>query len=1028
MIQKQTIEMLKYYFGDVLLSGDDVVVRCQKSFHDKPYQIFYFDMTDKWLELIDDKKNLEHYIESRLRKDYYNNTGYLQWNYYYAFISGNKEIKQNNDKKIQIEKDELYARKYIMTLLQLEEWLKRSKNIGKRTIAEIKRDLSEEWISKLKEAQLDAIYLDTKYKDGVENYLKGDPILEVEKTIADDKKSDVNVIININNLKWKNYRPYPEKKEFKFGKVNLIKGINGSGKTSLLEAIELLLCGKTKRNYDRDESGNDIKALINNGIKKISFSSNNYLLKERDKFWYNTSAKNVSCRIYERFNKFNFFNSDAAFQLSSGNKQEIEKAFEDLAMGYQVNRLEERLHGFNDRFQKKLKDYSKIINESNKELKEQKQLLNEIGQIDDQPEKLLEEIIAEAKQANWILPTKTDSIITQFEKNITSLKYYLKNINSEINWIDVISQKKVEKEYNYLKNTKDKVVKIKREVRKLKLTFEKKKKKCKDLEEIIQHLSSVEYYFKDDKIDQLEGLKRKVTYTTYHINKCRKIKKAMNDVDQVKYIEIKESLKEYENKIKSELETLEIKIKEIEKEIKNEKNNLNQLENIVTDIKLKGKEFIKLQKGAIECPLCHTKHPEGVLIKLIEEVKDEFQNTEDQKLLLEQRTDLTKKLETLKNNDTNFSILKGSLYILYDDESFESKSIVDLLTDLRNEMKPLNKLKEQLERLKNIQIYFKEKGLDEKEFIKIKDQLSSKNVEIDQDYDKKKKEYVDKLKALSEEIDINQLIIENSEKNINNILDEAGIIDGTDKVLNDRIEKTKAAIGNYKDINRIITLNPKTDLITIDREINRISVLFERYKELKIKKEENELIIKTSTTKIKEFQEKKDLNIPIKERAKKACDAIYDIFKNHSKQEFFKDFIEDNKDDIVDIFKSIHAPKEFNNLVLDKDNISLKRINSDVAAKLTEISSGQRSALALSIFLVLNQKLKNGPNILLFDEPVSTVDDLNILSFIDYLRELVINTDRQLFFATANENLSYLFKKKFGFLKDDELIEINLDR
>ncbi len=646
MIQKQTLEMLKQHFGDAVLPYEDDVVRCQKSFHDKPYQVFYFDMTDKWLELIDDPKNLEQYIESKLQKDYYNNAGYLQWNYYYAFISGNQEIEQNIDKKRQIEKDELYARKYIMNLVQLEEWLKKSESIGKSSSAEIKKDLSAEWINKLKEAKLDAVFLDTTYIDGVESYLKGEPILELEETIADDEKSEVDVIRNIKNLKLKNYRPYPLKKEYEFGKVNLIKGINGCGKTSILEAIELLLCGTTNRNSYRDESRNDLHAVINDGTKEISFSRNNYLLKERDKLWYNNiSAKNVRSKIYERFNKFNFFNSDAAYQLSYGSQQKILQAFENLAMGDQVNWLEDRLNKFNDRFQRKLNKYSLIINESQKELNEQKELLKDIGKIDDQPERLLEGLIAEAKLANLIIPAKTGDIVTQFEKDITSAKYYIKNINSETNWIDGINQEKVEKEHKRLKKTRDDIVKVKQEAREVKLHIETEGKKYKDLEGIIQLLSLVERYFKDEKIDQLEGLRGKVTDTTNQVNNSQKIKEAMNEVDQEKYVEVKESLKEYESKMKSEIEAVEIKTKKVEKEINEEKNNLSRLEKIVTEIKAKGKEFIKLQEDATECPLCHTIHPEGVLLQLIEEVKEEFQNTEGHKRLLEQKADLKKSVK-----------------------------------------------------------------------------------------------------------------------------------------------------------------------------------------------------------------------------------------------------------------------------------------------------------------------------------------------------------------------------------------------
>ena len=93
-------------------------------------------------------------------------------------------------------------------------------------------------------------------------------------------------------------------------------------------------------------------------------------------------------------------------------------------------------------------------------------------------------------------------------------------------------------------------------------------------------------------------------------------------------------------------------------------------------------------------------------------------------------------------------------------------------------------------------------------------------------------------------------------------------------------------------------------------------------------------------------------------------------------------------------------------------------MNSDDDIPLVKISTGQRSALALSIFLALNKKLKRGPNVLLFDDPVTYIDDLNILSFLDYLRELVIQENRQLYFVTANQKLGGLFQKKFAFLGD----------
>jgi hypothetical protein len=44
---------------------------------------------------------------------------------------------------------------------------------------------------------------------------------------------------------------------------------------------------------------------------------------------------------------------------------------------------------------------------------------------------------------------------------------------------------------------------------------------------------------------------------------------------------------------------------------------------------------------------------------------------------------------------------------------------------------------------------------------------------------------------------------------------------------------------------------------------------------------------------------------------------------------------------------------------------------------------------------------------------------MNVLSFFDYLRNVVIGGERQVFFATASRKIATLFRKKFAFLEDD---------
>ncbi len=105
----------------------------------------------------------------------------------------------------------------------------------------------------------------------------------------------------------------------------------------------------------------------------------------------------------------------------------------------------------------------------------------------------------------------------------------------------------------------------------------------------------------------------------------------------------------------------------------------------------------------------------------------------------------------------------------------------------------------------------------------------------------------------------------------------------------------------------------------------------------------------------------------------------------------------------------------------------LKRKNADNWEPVNRISTGQKSALALAIFLTMNRNAKNAPKYILFDDPVSNTDDINILAFFDFLREIVLSNQRQIFFVTANSKIANLFRKKFDFL-DDQFTYYKLER
>jgi len=160
-------------------------------------------------------------------------------------------------------------------------------------------------------------------------------------------------------------------------------------------------------------------------------------------------------------------------------------------------------------------------------------------------------------------------------------------------------------------------------------------------------------------------------------------------------------------------------------------------------------------------------------------------------------------------------------------------------------------------------------------------------------------------------------------------------------------------------------------------------------------------------------------------RFEETLSVLKDLRENHSLESAMESALQQNRSAIEDIFSRIHAPAEFKGLGSKWSTLIRK---DGTQSNLSQISTGQRAAFALSIFFAQNVQLKVAPPVILIDDLIAHVDDLNALSFLDYLREIVLTGKRQIFFATANYKLSTLFERKFDFLGKEDFRRFDLKR
>ena len=172
---------------------------------------------------------------------------------------------------------------------------------------------------------------------------------DAERAIANDFLSSLRI---------SHFRKYPVKKQFSFGSVNLILGVNGVGKTSLLEAIEYLFCGQTRRGGPVP-TGRSVSAVLarSNLTLQTGMATTAPTLRARHLAWYGKSELR-KLTLDDSFSKFNFLDTDAAVRLTlESSRERISEDLTQLLLGAEATKALDRF----DRVARQLQDNRKAL-------------------------------------------------------------------------------------------------------------------------------------------------------------------------------------------------------------------------------------------------------------------------------------------------------------------------------------------------------------------------------------------------------------------------------------------------------------------------------------------------------------------------------------------------------------------------------------------------------------------------------------------------------------------------------------------
>lgn len=1024
--------------ASLLMGVQDVeesVLRGEKRHDGKCYAVAYVDFAD---DVVGRADNLREFQERVLGGDFFDAPEDLRWNKYLYIVAGPNSIGQVGfaAAKSEIESDRDYARKRVVFESELESLLGSSQHF----LPEAKkqgRDVVAEWNERLSAVGLDEL-LDkpTPRTEVIERISSA-----TTKRIAVQDKTKVLSATDmqltnawLSQISIEKFRAIHDGKSYDFGTVTLIVGSNGTGKTSLLEAIEFLYCGHNRRPNSSivQRVQAKFKSLTSSAIFGISSTTDTARIKSRSLAWYNRDER-AAKSILDGFSRYNFLDTDAAFRISTElEPNEISEDLSRLLVGADaaltwdyLQKIVVDIENAHDKAELSLDRYNMQLQSEEVELKR----LLERPSI---AKALIENFWSAMSEIGWKTPAKISAevILSErepIEKAMASLQI-LKAVGPESITLRLINEREVSLAFAV---NAAKVI----EENRLKLLHSQVRNK-----ELIQS---------KDKVVQM--LDRWLTYTTYKFSAIRlnnaksklAVEQALSELGAYASGEIPEIPEQY---LAIPVDKAIDIANELVRQSESQLATLNELANSYGRIaSARALAARHLQEAALEsfrnghpkdnCPVCRTSHNPNDLAELIEGITG----------ILNEPEELTKLSESIERANKNASNAKATLGNLEQVQSIALSISVDYDLPASQILEHLKRLRIELERLRiaaavsisdwNVALDF---GLNIDEYELLWNQLSpilgmdqaaleEKNVISIRD------EYTSSILEIREKQESLRLEIELKTQEIAGILETQISRDWKSQVkqkegfqfLNAMFEEFQHIKERALLLMNVIDLNEDSNLGLLHIQLAGASKALSDAI-IAIQNESKGTKEISDATSLLELTRNLVEKFSTRERnLQNALKSLQELISTSSLERATKMSLEAIGAQINDIFSRIHSPSEYK--YVGSDEVLLRSSNNDERRTLEQVSTGQRAAFALSIFLALNSTSKGAPPVLLIDDPIAHIDDLNALSFLDYLRDLAANSKRQIFFATADTRIASLFAKKFSFL-GDEFKTITLSR
>lgn len=999
----------------------ETVIRSTRRLGTNPYAIYYFDVGN---ELPTTEEDLADYQERVIGPNYFKGLKSLQWNNYLYFVTNQERLRTGeiDEAKQLIEADRNYARKYIISEEQIETLFSPIAIAPK--VDPARESVQAQWLTKLSEAGIEDAILGQYYLPERLAKIDDSAPPPVRRRRSPQRAAvPLEQAIGISEIDLGSFRQYPMVRKFHFGKVNLIFGANGSGKTSLLEAIELYYCGRNKRTPNI-QSPYELRVVLTDGRDDmVTEKREPQLFRDRNLVWYGQAEMNTN-NLYQNFAQYNFLNTDAAVHLTASGK-EIEDDLTKLLIGPDAatvwgtielvwEALTERLANIHERatewssqlatVETKLSEPANALSESESIRAQLKTMLarNNWSQLDSATSGSqilmngLPEFVVLTKQITALPWMNQPTTMTELERSIDSGRLIADSYPDHIALLVQLEADEASSEQGIQQSR-----------------------------QILELLVKLDQLIDAGVLDRNQERERLLSVVA---RSTRLVAQAPLDVMSSLRAESARQIDVLQQSAQAERVAAGAAKQEIEEEREKMRSLADRSDALTQELRELATTIIQSSSMPDECPVCHTRFEPGQL-------RQHMTAGIDAHLEALARTATAHLAEADVHLEQAVALDRASTWLaeFCGQSNLDRNTTVGVALEMFDEIREnLTNTQSRLETLGQQDTATSEQGFSPDALQAVHeglDRLGQPTGDLSKESVNDRREIIEKgveddsqrLTEIHEQMaEVNQWL--------ETTLGPASDADGFKlrwSQFEDRVARTVALV------DKIHAYSPRFGW-PAERSITELSIEVELLQQLvgqmgrAQESEQNASLahgeLSEQKASLEERLEASKNQLMTLERAHR---ALTEIRTEYPLDEALEQTLEQNRQAIDSIFKRIHAPAEFKGLGRTLTTL-VKEPGGEV--ELNEISTGQRAAFALSLFLAQNGALVNAPPVVLIDDPIAHIDDLNTLAFLDYLREVVLQGTRQIFFATASGRVAALFERKFDFLGPDEFRRIDLTR